>query len=220
MRLTDAFSTWERYQETFHSTEDKKRAFVSKLLPGAEVEACTFLCQLLAGNSAIHEIVLAAVNEIFLMPAEMIFARPAWAKDEIIDLDCLLQPDEEKVEAPLQAAAEEATEQAIAPQPAPASESGAAAQLQEEYPDQATGHGVEVESQPERRRSEYFSMLQCPQWLEDMFKKISLTSFEAALAHSQQCFLAALASMSFSSLQGLCGLIVHLSCSCPACWHE
>ena len=123
VRLTDAFSTWERYQETFLSTEDKKRAFVGKLLPGAEVEACTFLCQLLAGNSAIHEIVLAAVNEIFLMPAEMIFARPAWAKDEIIDLDCLLQPDEEKVEAPLQAA--------IAPEPAPASESGAAAQLQE-----------------------------------------------------------------------------------------
>ena len=188
VKLIDAFGSWSKYRDVVLN-QDKKKAFLEQM-NAMEREAFVFCAELMRGSCVHHAIISTAVAEAFLVPAELIFQRSEWIKDDVFDLEELLQP---QVDESIQAAMEEADAAEIAP-PAPSEP-----KIPEKEPTSAAPKTITPDEVPvvqedapappvkERTRASYFKVIQIPQWMEDLLSKVSLASFEQALAHAQTC---------------------------------
>lgn len=181
VRLCDYFGTYENFFK-YNADEAARKPFLEKCT-AAEMEAAAFCRQALEGQVIIHELVREAIEENWLQPAEIILRKPGWVENQLLDLDELLKESDELAEKASREAQKAEVDAAISV-PDPDKES---AEVKDEVPE-----GVREEIAPEPSKSEtprksFFEVAQVPSWAEDLFKKVSLPTFENTLQHAKLC---------------------------------
>ena len=180
-RLTDIFGTYEKFEEFYSdgaSVEARKKL---SELNDRELQAATFLQQLMRGAILPHSIILASTQENFLMTAEEILAKTEWRDNQIIDIEYLAEDVDEQVRP----AAEEAVTAAIKPEqiePKQEQENSSQAIPPDEMPEAVMENAV-VTPCP----STFFKVVHVPGWIKDMYHKISFPAFEQAFNHARSC---------------------------------
>ena len=142
----------------------------------------------MSGSKIIHSILANALTENWLLPAEVLMQKREWVDDGILDVEELLKdPPEDAAQAAMEEVAK-AQEAAVTPvetpDHTPTKPRKEEMEVQDEVPD-AVLEETKVSVEPDRR--EHFHVLTLPDFVADLFMKVSRTTFEHTVHHAKLC---------------------------------
>ena len=178
-RLCDMFGTYEAFK-SYVSDASVRSKFLKQCHP-REVEAAAFCKSAMEGGILIHSLLEETLETNWLQPAEIIMQNEGWRKHNLIDLEELLK-DEDPVAHAVSEVKEAEVQQVMAANTAARDPAQIPA---DEMPEDATESALPPV--PETSRSSYFKVAALPDWAEDLFRKVTLPTFEQSLAHAQTC---------------------------------
>ena len=187
VRLNDMFGTYTAFKK-FQTDEDLRKAYLDKCNP-SEVEAVGFLEQAMCGNILIHGIIGQCIQDNWLQPAEAILANSEWASSDLLDFQELMKVEQDD---PTATAAEEATLMPEVSEPEPQKSTSEekpdqSQDIVDEVPEGEAGMEEQEQEPPSAPRASAFKVLHVPSWVEDLFQKVCLTTFEQTVHHAKLC---------------------------------
>ena len=181
VRLCDMFGTYDAFFQ--YVSNSQERAEFLRKCQAAEAEAATFCKTAMEGGILIHSQLEKSIETNWLLPAEVIMQREEWRKSSLIDLDELMRDADPVEPAVLELKAAKEKEALD-----PASPSKPESQpIEDEVPEETEPESSAALPLPEVSRRSHFKVASPPDWAEDLFKKVTLTTFEQSLAHAQTC---------------------------------
>ena len=186
-RLCDCFGSYTTYFSTFREGSEERKQFLSTCT-SSELEAAMFCDAAMSGSKVIHSILANALTENWLLPAEVLMQKREWVEDGIVDVEELLKdpPQEDAVQAAMEEVAQ-TEEAAVTPVETPDHTPTKARkeEIEDEVPDAVPEEEKKVSVEPDRR--EHFRVLTLPDFVADLFMKVSRTTFERTVHHAKLC---------------------------------